>query len=310
MLLAYPDYYPAFRCLADKCRHTCCAGWEIDVDPAAAEVYRGVPGALGEKLARVISAEPTPHFMLSEGERCPFLTAENLCELILHEHGGEGLLCQICRDHPRWRSFLPGRTEIGVGLCCEAAARLILTRKKPVKLVCEGAEGKEDGDAQTLLAWRDAVLAAAQDRSMPLQARMEEALDLCAAELPPLSTPEWARLYRALERLDEAWTDKLDRLEAQGDLVDITQIPSACQLPFEQVFVYFLHRHFLKACDDGDVTGKVALAVLSTRLLMTLFALDPSMGMDGLIDLARMYSAEIEYSDENLYALYDALKTP
>ena len=29
----YPSYYKKFRCVADKCPDTCCAGWEVVVDP-------------------------------------------------------------------------------------------------------------------------------------------------------------------------------------------------------------------------------------------------------------------------------------
>ena len=28
-----PDYYADFACVAGACRHTCCVGWEIDIDP-------------------------------------------------------------------------------------------------------------------------------------------------------------------------------------------------------------------------------------------------------------------------------------
>ena len=33
MTLIYPATADAFRCIADACRHTCCKGWEIDIDP-------------------------------------------------------------------------------------------------------------------------------------------------------------------------------------------------------------------------------------------------------------------------------------
>ena len=32
MKLIAPDYYNKFSCIADKCRHSCCVGWEIDID--------------------------------------------------------------------------------------------------------------------------------------------------------------------------------------------------------------------------------------------------------------------------------------
>ena len=43
-----PNYYPAFRCIADQCRHNCCIGWEIDVDDDTLAYYQSIDGALGE----------------------------------------------------------------------------------------------------------------------------------------------------------------------------------------------------------------------------------------------------------------------
>jgi len=93
MLTVYPDYYPAFRCIAGACKHSCCIGWEIDIDEESLAKYRTLSGPLGDRLRRNISADDPPHFLLGEGERCPFLNKDNLCDLILS--GGEGLLCQI-----------------------------------------------------------------------------------------------------------------------------------------------------------------------------------------------------------------------
>ena len=42
---AYPDYYPLFRCIADRCRHNCCIGWEIDVDGDSLAAYDQIGGA-------------------------------------------------------------------------------------------------------------------------------------------------------------------------------------------------------------------------------------------------------------------------
>ena len=30
-----PSYYKKFKCIADKCHHNCCIGWEIDIDDEA-----------------------------------------------------------------------------------------------------------------------------------------------------------------------------------------------------------------------------------------------------------------------------------
>ena len=34
-----PDDYDAFRCIAGACPQTCCAAWEIVVDPDAQDAY-------------------------------------------------------------------------------------------------------------------------------------------------------------------------------------------------------------------------------------------------------------------------------
>ena len=54
---------------------------------------------------------------------------------------GEGYLCEICDAHPRFKNFFTDRVEIGIGLCCEEAARIILNEKEAFFL-----EFKENGE--------------------------------------------------------------------------------------------------------------------------------------------------------------------
>lgn len=157
-----PEYYAQFRCVASRCRHTCCAGWEIDIDAESLARYQRLPGDFGECVRRSISKEGTPHFILTEGERCPLLNRDHLCDLILRE--GEDALCQICRDHPRFRSFFSSRVELGLGLVCEEAARIILSWPSPLRLILLEGDGAEEQteDERYLLALRDEWL-----RSLP-----------------------------------------------------------------------------------------------------------------------------------------------
>ena len=32
MILRVPDYFDEFECIAGRCRHSCCAGWEVEID--------------------------------------------------------------------------------------------------------------------------------------------------------------------------------------------------------------------------------------------------------------------------------------
>ena len=169
-----PDYYPFFHCIASKCRNTCCAGWEIDIDEKSLSRYERLRGEFGERLRQGISREETPHFVLTADERCPMLNDDNLCELIIHE--GEGALCQICRDHPRFRNYYSSRIEMGLGLVCEEAARLILTWPDPLCLIrLEGGDEEEwTEDERLLFGLRDRWLGAIQEEGP--RARLLETL--------------------------------------------------------------------------------------------------------------------------------------
>ena len=298
MLTVYPEYYPAFRCIAGACKHSCCIGWEIDIDEETLATYQNLPGELGQRLRSHISTGDPPHFVLGEGERCPFLNPCNLCDLILE--GGEALLCQICDDHPRFRNYLPGYTEIGLGLCCEGAAQLILSQQEPVQLLSEGRWEDPDAEAEALLALRQQAFAVVQDRSLSIDKRMDKLLLLCRA-CEPGHPANWVDVFLELERLDEGWTAMLHKLEQAESPIPVPDVPAE---QWEQLLVYFLYRHFLTAWEDGDVGSKAGFAVLSVRLLRCLKGLYPE---TELAELVRMYSAEIEYSTENLDILFEEL---
>ena len=309
MTEVFPQYYPRFRCRAAACRHTCCRGWEIDIDRETRELYRAVGGALGEKLRRSIAdGDETASFRLTADERCPFLLDSGLCQLILEL--GEENLCQICTDHPRFRSFFSDRTEVGVGLCCESAAALVLTQAEPMRLCVQGTEVLEP-EEEAFLAAREALLAIAQERTRPLDERMDELLARTGAALPEKSGAAWFEVYIKLERLEPDWDICLAALQK----APVLAVPAALELPAEQLLCYFLYRHLAGALDDGGFAARTAFAVLSTRVVAALWqhtaapAEDApcAAGTEAFCDLARRYSAEIEYSDENTAALLGLL---
>lgn len=149
-----PSYYGGFSCIAEKCRHTCCRGWEIDIDDERLDEYLANP-----LTAAHIELKPAAHFVLGEDERCPFLDGRGLCGLITGY--GEDYLCQICRDHPRFRNFWSDRVEIGLGLVCEEAGRIILGSELPMELKViddDGIAEVQDCSERELISLRDSML--------------------------------------------------------------------------------------------------------------------------------------------------------
>lgn len=308
--MVVPDYYQKFQCIAGACRHNCCIGWEIDIDDETLDRYRAIPDEAGVRLRSWIAGDP-PHFLLDGEMRCPCLTGENLCSLILTL--GESYLCQICRDHPRYRNFWPGQTEAGLGASCEAAARLMLSWKAPPVLIPDGSAIADDG-ARELYTLRKQLIAAAYDQSCEIEEAEERILCLAETALPARTLSEWAVFYRDLERLDDGWTAVLRAIEADISITDVAGFArhmAARQMEYRHMLAYFLYRHVPEALDDGDPSTKAAFAVLSCRLLRAAgavcYAKNGAFSFDDQVELFRMYSGEIEYSEENLDALYNAL---
>ena len=103
MKLYAPSYYKDFVCIADKCQHSCCIGWEIDIDDESARKYATLDTDYGQCINSSIDFDDIPHFRLGDDERCPHLADSGLCNIICEL--GEDFLCDICREHPRFYNF-------------------------------------------------------------------------------------------------------------------------------------------------------------------------------------------------------------
>lgn len=303
MKIYAPDYYSSFSCIADKCAHSCCIGWEIDIDDETLEYYKSVQSDFGKRLLSGISYDGgDAHFALTKDERCPFLTNGGLCEIILKL--GENALCGICSDHPRYRSFFSARTEIGIGMCCEEAARIILTREDKTKLVLIADDGEDSvctDEEEIFFAFRSRLFAAAQDRTKPIAERIKNILAMCGAKMPDNSVCKWAEIYLALEHLEDGWTDMLNKLKNVKSPLSIGNISD---MALEQLLVYFLYRHTADGIYDGRLRERIVFSVVSVCMIDELTRV---CGTDSLFEIARRYSAEIEYCEENIAALLNAV---
>ena len=298
MLIVRPDYYDDFHCIADKCRHSCCKGWEIDIDDESLQRFRKISGSFGKKLQHSISTEPSAHFILREDERCPFLLDDGLCEMILTL--GEDSLCEICTEHPRFYNSFPDRLEMGLGACCEEVARLIVEGKESVRLIYESDAEEEPNAAPGIFLLRDNLFELLSDASLAFTERIKTAAALFGLKFSGFRAAETAAFYSTLERMDEKWTELLKSLESFKDLSELFCFIEHTR--YERITEYFLYRYFCNAVDPEDASARFSFALLSTEVICAL-------ELCGYADDAlRLYSSEIEYSDENVDLILDAIK--
>ena len=301
MNIYVPDYYKEFKCIADKCNHNCCIGWEIDIDGDTYDKYKRVEGEFGDKLKSNISTKRQPHFVLGENDRCPFLNKNNLCEIIINL--GEDYLCGICNNHPRYRNFFSDREEIGLGLCCEAAAELILKREKKTEFIkiCGDGEFPDDDEAD-FFEERDNIFYITQDREFALTERIKTLMKIYDISLPYTTFGEWSEFLKGLERLDDEWDDILEKIDKDISIADAL-LPEN-NIANEQMLVYFIHRHLADGIYDESTRERLAFAIVSVMLIN---AISLAIG-EKFTEIARMYSSEIEYCEENMEAFFELLK--
>ena len=314
MKIFAPDYYKNFKCTNSKCRHNCCIGWEIDIDDDSYEYYKSAEGSFGKRLRENIAYDDCPHFILGKDERCPFLNGDNLCDLITEL--GEEALCTICREHPRFYNELQDRVECGLGLCCEQACRLALI-EEDFSLLAE-EDGKEipiPKNEEEILKSRERIFELMASKKISFESCPQELLDLFdLGSLPMDSTSYAVELYK-LERLDDKWTALLEELlceERQNDEEDRAKYKEALgdlSSSFGRFFLYLIYRHYATAFDDRDAAARGLFALQSTLLLNDLSFIKwrktGEISAEDLVELARLFSSEIEYSEENVDALFD-----
>ena len=123
--------YEKFHCIADLCPMTCCQEWKIAVDEDTFEKWKTLeaPGESKHMLtSTTILKEDTCVIGLDSDGKCPFLTEEKLCRLVLTY--GDTVLSKTCGTFPRQIHEFPDRVEKTVVNCCPAVVDLLEQEEK------------------------------------------------------------------------------------------------------------------------------------------------------------------------------------
>lgn len=340
MKLRMPEYYKDFKCIADKCKDSCCsAGWEIDIDDETMSKYENVDGEFGDKLRRNIGySDGANHFVLDRDNNCPFLK-NGLCEI--YSKLGEKSLCKICSEHPRYYEWFDGLKEGGIGLCCEEAARIIISNAKKFETfeIDVPDEEYDEYDKELfeyLQSARKKIIKHLEDDSFDLNNKirniiwygniLQQNMDFNLLDDDDIVDVSWCdengefdfndifEFLYTLEVNDSNWipylkkyvqkyNDNISRLaEFEATFPEVNNY-------LKNIAIYFIWRYFMKGCFDGDVLSKVKLMGLSVFIIKCLLFCDwlqySSINLDSCIRIAKKYSEEIEYCEDNLLKFFE-----
>lgn len=299
-MIVTPNYYKKFQCIADKCKHSCCIGWEIDIDDDKLEYYENLGGETGEKIRNNISYKGDAHFCLKEGDRCPFLNEKNLCELILSL--GEDSLCQICADHPRFKNEICDRLEIGLGLCCEEAGRLILGQAEDFSLEYDG-ESEEDDEIINL---RDKAISVMQSKEKSIEQRCALMLSLCGFDKKLNDAGYMLKLLLTFDELECGWHAFVSEVLEYCDCKNgaFTEYVRDKEEMYAKLVIYFLYRYMANAANADEAALRAGFAVSVYKVIYAMsqyiYKKQGSFELSDMVELCRRFSGEVEYDPDNL----------
>lgn len=317
MKVFMPPYYRDFQCIAAACTDSCCKEWAVDVDPDAAAYYRALPGALGDQLREVLKDEDGSTVMTITDGRCPMWRQDGLCRI--QAELGHDALCKTCREFPRLRHDYGDFVELGLELSCPEAARMILSAET-AGFIQENTEetnaAEYDEDLMHILLRSRNValeflnqshyslpqalailLLYAHDVQAEIDGGAEAIFDPegCLADAKRYAQAgDSAALFAFFQNL-EILTPRWSALLAQGPAV------ARWNGPFRQLAVYFVQRYWLQAVADYDLVCRVKLLIAACILISRING--------DVLDIAQLFSKEIENDADNIDAILDGAYT-
>ncbi|MGL5822903.1 MAG: flagellin lysine-N-methylase [Sarcina sp.] len=118
--------FDEFSCIADKCRFTCCSGWEINVD---SNTYNNLKINNINFVTKEIIEKDSKYFIKKDIEKdCPFLDKIGLCEIV--KSVGAEYLSKTCRDFPRLENSFDDFEELSLSCACPEVVDIIERNKQ------------------------------------------------------------------------------------------------------------------------------------------------------------------------------------
>lgn len=279
MLSIFPKFYKNFLCKADKCKHSCCKGWEIDIDEETAGKYLAMTGELGAEIRQNIGKnEDSYFFKLTEDERCPFLQKNGLCKIILNI--GEENICEICTMHPRFFTMIDDVELCGVGLSCEKTCELLLGDEKDLVFYIEDTE-EELSFSEVLSVIGLNLPNEMQEFSLAVNAEnINKVLEIMAKTEP----------------IDENWSKELSIMQDMDnvELKAKEYLENSDKNILNKIYQYILYRQ-LERLVDIDIEALINYAQYSILFIILHTMISKELG-----ESVRRWSEQIEYDTDNV----------
>lgn len=169
--------YNSFKCIADKCKFTCCSGWDINVDSNTYDKWKNKENSnyfLDNIRFKKNNGENNYLIKKEIKADCPFLSDRGLCNIVINE--GEDYLSSTCKSFPRIENTFDETKELTLSCSCPEVVNIISDMKE--KIVMDSKDKSPYVDNLGALKIREALINIIQKEDIRLGKKLIVSYDM------------------------------------------------------------------------------------------------------------------------------------
>ena len=160
--------YDSFKCIADKCKFTCCSGWDINIDSNTYEKWNKEKNKCNDILNKLKFID-NDYIIINKktNDTCPFLDNRRLCNIV--KSNGDEYLSLTCQRFPRIENTFEGIKELTLSCSCPEVVDIIGKIEEEIILVnCNN----DDTDIPIEIKIRDTIIKIIKEKNLNIESKL------------------------------------------------------------------------------------------------------------------------------------------
>lgn len=166
--------YDKFKCTADKCKFTCCSGWDVSIDSDTYNKWKD--NDLKYILDNVKKCEDDNKYFIDKEthESCRLLDKQGLCSIVNNQ--GEEYLCLTCSMFPRVENHFEYRKELSLSCACPEVVENISNMDSKINMLSENNNDIKDDSLAFKI--RDNLVKIVQQKNLLMEEKLIAAFQM------------------------------------------------------------------------------------------------------------------------------------
>lgn len=193
--------YDKFKCTADKCKFTCCEGWDISVDDNTYDNWKNDKSNNILNNVKIKRYEGKDEYFINKktNEVCPLLDSHGLCNIV-KDHG-ENYLSLTCQMFPRIENIFEDRRELSLSCSCPEVLELIGSETGKINMTSESHNNLESNALEIKV--RETIINIMQQENFLLENKLIISFQMLSTILEKENLGEHA-LLKELEKYENS----------------------------------------------------------------------------------------------------------